>query len=592
MPILSIYTSCWADPFAVISTSDALKLYEYSPLVIEASILNDEKSVRKSTEQIKKKLQRQKEKKDIDKTLKPFLEKRSSFLSQLRSVPEVESFVRFTIDKAEEVRKSQEEVREFLAGIGAIKELRKELSREIRVQFKRRSFLIDATRKAILTGNVDLKKSLVEYVRNFNEELRRLVIERAMSETIYTILAADVLIIAEEKQNLRTAKTLAIPLDLSPLRLSLAMLKENQRFYQSRIYYPPLFLLYNPEASAINLARPYRTIDGHPVFIRAPKFEADKIAAQRDTSDARKNFEQKVGPLLYALKGLAGTSETTPSLITEPLIQVIFAYLSFNPLSKDLLKIIDLGCGSGALLKKIFTKVIDKGPLDETITVSALLNDDSQKDPGKSFRSLSLQEPYATLFDARVWRGDLRKLVIELDSLDERFDIAFINRVLDMYGGYGIFEFQFRPKKMNGGCSSCTERKKPIEPNVGDVLAFTESIAHEDAWRAIKYIFDRQARKKEEGMYLLPSIDMKMRKNFFGFEGLDIFERLLALSKLLVVSIFPGDFKTLFPEVKSIKDKIYYCQKTSSISYSELCISKSKELIEHIKAQCPDFLTN
>lgn len=158
-----------------------------------------------------------------------------------------------------------------------------------------------------------------------------------------------------------------------------------------------------------------------------------------------------------------------------------------------------------------------------------------------------------------------------------------------MYGGYGIFEFKFIPKTMNGCSSSFTERMQAKEPNVGNVLVFSESICHEDAWRAIKYIFERQARRKEDGLYLLPSIDMKMKKNFFDFDGINILERLLKVSKLLIVSVFPGNFKSLFPEVN---DNIYHCEKTSQTSYSVICISKSKELIKHLKAQYPDFVTN
>jgi len=590
--ITHISMSCWADPFGAAGEFDVLTSYEYSPLVIEASILSDEKSVRKSTNQIKKRLDDVVEKKSTKTEVQHFLEKRENFLLKLRSVPTVESFVRFTMEKAEEARKTQEEVRGFLTEIEAIQDLRRELSRfDVRPRFKRRNFLIDAIRGATLSGRKKLKESLVDYIDESNDELQRLVVEGASSETVYTILGADVEFVAIEKKLLRTSQSLAIPLDLSPLRLSLAMLREEQLFEQSRINYPPLFLLFNPAAHAFNLARPYRTIDGHPVFIRAPRFEADKTTAQRETSDARENFEKTVGPLLYGLKGLAGTGETAPSLISEPLVQVILSYLSFNPLSKEMLRVADFGCGTGALLKRVITKALDRCPAEERISISALLNDDSQEDPGKRFRRLSLEEPYAGLVDSRAWKGDMRELVLELASLNERFDIAFVNRVLDMYGGYGIFEFDFSPKRTES-CSSFYERVQAKEPNVGDVLAFSESTCHEHAWRAIKYIFERQAHKKKEGCYLLPSIDMKMKKNFFDVNGLDTLEALLTVSKLVLVSVFPGNFKALFPEVNSVKDNIFYCEKSSSSSYSIICISKDKGLIEHIKAQCSGFVSS
>jgi len=591
LSITHVSTSCWADPFSTTSPFPIVNSYEYSPLVIEASILSNERNVRKSTGQIKKALKKQIKANNMETELGQFLERREAFLLELQSVPQVESFVRFTIDKAEEVRKSQEEIKESLATIGASRDLQRELSRAIRPQFKRRNLLIDAIRDAILVEGKEslVAKSLLNYIENFNTELNRLVNERTKSEIVYTILAADLQFLATERQLLRTGQSIAVPLDLSPLRLSLALIKDTKIFEQSQIYYPPLFLLFNPKEDAFNLARPYRTIDGHPAFIRAPRFEADKNTAQREAADARENFEQKIGPLLYGIKGLAGTGETSPSLITKPLINVVWSYLTFNPFSKEMLRIMDLGCGTGALLKKIFIKVLDKCSLDERISVYSLLNDDSQQDPGKRFRHLFLEEPYVGLVDSRSWKGDMRKLIVELKALEERFDIAFINRVLDMYGGYGIFEFKFQPKAINEYCSSLTETMQAKDPNVGFVLAFPESTCHEDAWRAIKYIFERQVHKKEEGAYLLPSIDMKMKKNFFDVDGVDIFENLLAISKLLVISVFPGNFHALFPEIDPIKNNIFYCGKFSSKSYSILCISRNKELIEHIKSQCQDF---
>lgn len=585
-----ISTSCLTDPVAATQESDVLESFEYSPLVVEASILRDEKSVGESTNQLKKKLMSKRAKKAQDeKALNLFLKKREEFLSELCSVNEVDSFVRFINNKAEEVRKSHEEVYRFLSEIGAIEDLQKELSRELRLQFKGRDFLIDSMRRSIISGNEEFKNSLVEYVKDFNGILRMLVSNAADPETVYSVLVADVQFLASEKRLLRTAHSLAIPLDLSPLRLSLAVLDEQQHFEQSRRYYPPLLLLFNRQASAMDLARPYRTVDGHPVFIRAPRFEVDKTRAQREASDARKNFEQKVAPLMYTIKGLASTRETAPTLIADPLIRVVRAYLSFNPLSKEFLRVIDLGCGTGSLLRNVMSRLLDSCPLDEMINVYALLNDDSRAQPGRQFRNLSLQERYAGLLDSRTWKGDMRKLITELHSLKQKFDISFINRVLDMYGGYGVFKFKLSPRRTNGSCSSFNETMLADEPNVGDVLVFSESNCHEGAWYAISYIFERQVRETTTEFHLLPSVDMKMRKNFFTINGTDILSYLLEISKLAVISIFPGDFKALFPEIKPAKDKIFHCEKTSPASYSVVCISKSKELIDYIKAQCTDF---
>jgi len=339
----------------------------------------------------------------------------------------------------------------------------------------------------------------------------------------------------------------------------------------------------------MDLSRPYRTVDGHPVFIRAPRFEVDKTRAQREASDARKNFEQKIAPLMYTIKGLASTREIAPRLIADPLIRVVRAYLSFNPLSKEFLKVTDLGCGTGSLLRNVMSRFLDSCPSDEIINVYALLNDDSRAQPGRQFHNLSLQERYAGLLESRTWKGDMRKMITELHSIRERFDISFINRVLDMYGGYGVFKFKLDPRQTKGSCSSFNETKLADEPNVGDVLVFSESNCHEGAWHAISYIFERQVHETTPEFHLLPSVDMKMRKNFFTKNGTDIFAYLLEISRLVVVSIFPGDFKALFPEINSAKDKIFHCEKTCPASYSVIFISKSRELIEFIKAQCADF---
>jgi len=590
LAITSTSTLCWADPLAATGRFSILNPYEYSPLVIEASILSDEKSVRASTNQLSRKLDQCGEKEETKAALSHFLETRENFLLKLRLARAVRSFVRFTIENTEEAKKNQEEIKTYLGEIGAIQDLRRELFRVARPWFEG-GFLIDSIREATLFGSEELKNLLVNYIKDFNSLLRFLVIERAQPETVYTILSAEVQFIAIARQFLRTDRSIAIPLDLSPLRLSLAILREQQLFDNSRIYYPPLFLLFNPDIQTLNLARPYRTIDGHPAFIRAPRFEADKSAAQRETFAARENFEREVWPLLRSLKGLAGTAETAPSLIMKPLVQVILSYLSFNPLSKEMLRVIDFGCGTGALLQKIIKKVYEC-LAQEGINVYAFLNDDSHEDPGNRFRRLSLKEPYAGLLDSRSWKGDMRELVRELDFINKRFDIAFINRVLDMYGGYGIFEFRLSPRRVDGTSSAFYEKMQAKEPNVGDVIAFSESTCHEDVWRAIKYIFDRQVHRKEDDLCLLPSIDMKMKKNFFDFREVDTLRLLLAVSKLLVISVFPGNFETLFPDVNSAKDDIFHCEKSSSTSYSIICMSKSKELIEHIRAQCSDFASN
>jgi hypothetical protein len=583
-----ISTSCWSVPSVEPLSLNILKFYKYSPLAIEASILSSEKRADESGKTLRTRLKSNNSSSENCKTIDDFIEKRKSFLLSLVVEPKVKIFARQINAKAEEIRKNQQEISRALRAVKADEEIQKEIAKESKLPLSTHDFLIDVIRAEVLNGKKHMRQDVVDYLNSFEQTLQKLLTNGADVDTVYGILSADVEYFASNSELLHTTLGLAVPLDLSPLRLPLCLIEDTDVYDHSRRYYPPVFVFYNPKSSSVTLSRPYRTIDGHPILIRAPAFYFDKNQAQRETSDARENFSRQVGPLLYSLKGWSGTQEIAPSFIVGPIVEVIKSYLSHNPMSIDLLKILDLGCGTGSLLKRVIRKVQEEPNSVKPNAFCVFLNDDSQVTPGRAIHELSTDERYFGIVESKTSKGDMRNLILDLSQNDQKFDIVFMNRVLDMYGGYGLFDFKISSQTSKNFCSSYTALLKPSEPNVGDMLVFSESACHEKAWRAISYVSGKKT-TPETGLLHLPAIDVKMKKNFFIFNNEDTLEKLLSYCKLLVISMYPGSFKSVFPEINPERDHTYYCQMASSTSYSVICLSHDEALIESIKSGSGNF---
>ena len=255
-------------------------------------------------------------------------------------------------------------------------------------------------------------------------------------------------------------------------------------------------------------------------------------------------------------------------------------------MSIDNLKIVDLGCGSGVLLRDIYHKLLDDEEIGTQISIHTLLNDIIEE-PGRVLIRDCQKEEFVGKLELYIWTGDMRNLIGRAFEENENFDIAFINRVFDLYGGYGIFWFN---KKAIASSSSQATVKKIEKVPIGrseKFVAFSGAMIHEQLWRAMNLLLN-QTTEMLANVVFLPTIDMNMIKNFFarkGQGGKITIDKLFSVVRLLVISVFPGSFATLFPGI-SDKDGILHFEiphHKAKHTYSVICLSNDKALINYIK---------
>lgn len=578
--------------------------HEYTPPSVEAGILQD---IKKSSTLLLKQLKDASQSSELKSRLRAFVGLRGDFLSALTEVPEVKTFMSYVlfleseVEKEIELLEKEREVEEILTGEKIVEVLGKEeeevVEEIIEAPEKEYDNLLDALGDAINkekeNGESKLETMLKEYVTNHlgllkwlidqSLNLRELGIDQSeYQELLANLITVDTVLIANSKEDLGTKKSILIPLDFSPLRIPLAMLSTNINW--NRISYPPLLLLWKENIS--QLVKPYRTLDRHPMMVYVPEYERTAEKAQEEIRRALENFRENIGPLIRNVKGLTpiGKRDTSPVFIREPLATIISVYLRYNPMSIDNFKVMDLGCGSGALLKDIYWGLIDKEELRSQLFIQTLLNDITEK-PGNTLIKDSQQEDFLNKLELYVWTGDIRSLIEKAFEEAESFDVAFVNRVFDLYGGYGIFRF-YKEKTPRNDLQTTVELRETISLDHPEKLpAFSGALAHEEVWRSIKYLLG-QTIETAPHLAFLPAVEMNMLKNFFawkGKDGLDLFQKLLSVARLVVVSVFPGSFETIFPKIND-KNKIFHFEiSESQRNYSIICVSKDNSLIDFLQ---------
>lgn len=614
---VQIFVTCSTHPQLTKPRSiNVSRRHEYAPPAIEAEIIQNPK---RSTLCLKKRLMKAPYPHPNFKIhISEFLLEREAFLTALKDVPEIKSFVNHILGlKADVEKELQMQIEEILleqALEGEVEEKAAEVESILEKRPERRvkdydnilDALTDAIRKEKKTDKAMLRNEVIKYVKAYLSLVNWLIEQRlrikelqistgAFRQLIAELLVIDVVYISEYKDKLGTEKSIAIPLDISPLRIALVHLLSDDNVNTSmknwnRLFHPPLFILWKDDI--LRLAKPYRTLDKHPIMIRVPSFDKVPESFLEEVVRSIKDFQEDINPLIRRIKGLTPTGKrmARPAFVSEYLSKLISHYVDCNPLSIECLKIMDLGCGNGALLRDICMKLFnERKDLGAEIFLQVILND-LIGDPGRSFRRDSQKEEFANKWELYIWRGDLRDLIDEVHRKGENFDVTLINRVFDIYGGYGIFSFDMKELKSDDFSfpTVATEEIAPYELD-NKIITFSGLRSYAELWQAIAFL---QNQSIEGGLdtVFLPGVEMNMLRNFFTWKdkiGLDVFKNLVDSAELILVSVFPGSFETLFPLEESDKKKVFHCEITGSNTYSIICLSRNKSLIETIAKNEP-----
>lgn len=597
---------CYAHP--ELRTASSIPLshkHRYSPSAVEAEIVRHYEA---STSSLKKKFKTLLSIKVLGSKVTDFLDHRESMLKELKESSAVKSYLQYILGLESEIERNLEaaaeekELEEILAEESEEKKIEDDQGPEaIKDVVKEFDSLLDAVSHSIVEeklknkGKSALHESIISYIKSFLELLDWLVEQRLktrqysmskqqLQELISNIISCDVLYISEKNGKLGTG-TIAIPLDLSPLRIALATMLceplDADVKNWNRMFSPPIFATLRVDAPV--LMKPYRSLDNHPILIRIAQYEQDPEKFQEETKRTLTYFADITDPLIEKLKSLTpyGKRGTQPSFIRNYLVNAITYYVDFNPFSVENLRVMDLGCGSGSLLKDAYTKLLkDKPELAKNILVATLLNDVANL-PGSVLRNVSEKEEFDGKLDIQIREGDMRDLIIDAHSKKEHFDIAFINRVFDIFGGYGVFLFEKKDLSTDLSLSSKVGTRELIPLELDHkVVAFYEYGPFTKYCRAIAFLMNLSVDTSPDTLFL-PAVEMDTYKNFFSFKGRngqDLFNNLLDVSEMVFVSVFPGSFDSVFPAKENAN--LFHHQVIKANAYSIIIVSKDKSLID------------
>jgi len=588
--------------------------HRYTPPAVEADIIQH---AEESTNRFKSRLQAIFQfSSEFDTKVHGFLASRQKLLEILRSTPEVKSFLNYVLGLESEVEteldmEAEEKAVEKILE-NEVEETGEQLTEKKLIagtsQKKAKDYdnLLDALGDSIkeekkrFNDKSALQDRISEYIQGFLGLVDWLVEQRIqikkykitsqqLQQLVAEVISCDVLLIADEKDYLGSEKSLVIPLDFSPLRISLSWLVSGHSSARvknwNRMFSPPVFVTWKENIP--RLVKPYRSLDNHPIMIRIPIFEKDSEKFQEEVERSLKHFQESADPLIEKLKCLTpfGKRGTHPGLIRRHLSSAISCYMQYNAFSIENFRVMDLGCGSGTLLRNSYHRLLEnQNELSRQVLFYTLLND-IVEDPGKGLRSASEREEFANKLKIEIREGDMRDLIAEVHGRKEHFDMAFMNRVLDIYGGYGIFLFDKKEIPPNDLSHTTVDTKEIIPYELDNkVVVFYQYAPYSNLWRAIAFLLGQPVESRDEILFL-PAVEMNAFSNFFtskGRKGFDLFGKLLDTTELVFVSVFPGSFDSVFPLNEAQKDNIFAHQVIEPSTYSIILVSKDKSLIDYI----------
>lgn len=294
--------------------------HRYTPPAVEADIIQH---AEESTKRFKSTLQTIFPfTSEFDTKVHGFLMSRQNLLEILRSTPEVKSFLNYVLGLESEVEtelemeaeeKAVEEILENEVEETEEQPTEKKLVAETsQERTKDYDNLLDALGDSIkeekkrFNGKSTLQDMISEYVQGFLGLVDWLVEQRIqikkhkitsqqLQQLVAEVISCDVLLIADKKDDIGSEKSLVIPLDFSPLRISLTWLVSGHLSARvknwNRMFSPPVFVTWKENIP--RLMKPYRSVDNHPIMIRIPTFERDSEKFQEEVQRSLKHFQEK-----------------------------------------------------------------------------------------------------------------------------------------------------------------------------------------------------------------------------------------------------------------------------------------------------------
>jgi len=377
---------------------------------------------------------------------------------------------------------------------------------------------------------------------------------------------------------------LLFSLDFSPQRLALALNDEVMRDKErkDRIFVPPM--LVQRVGSECILFHAYRTLDRRPAYVPGMSYRTS-FAETKKYHDLIEASHKIFARIKEARKGFV------PRLLRSELAAILTAYVEAMPPARDLLLILDLGTGSGLLLAKVVDDFIreakNKNLLHSYSMCRAILNDLYEEEKtGLEFvryASSDLALGYVThvyrliqdLKDSIRLLGDLAKK----REFDQKVDVCYINRVLDIYARYGFYRFETAEDLQ--GVSAKVAEKIDYDQNAV-CLAYHDLIRFADLYALERSLLSGDA--PDPRLKVLPGLRYDLEKDFLA--GFD-FDQLLELCSLVVISVFPGTSSSLFGDLMKTKNvhllRVRETEATEKPEYSIFCITKDAALYEYTK---------
>jgi len=378
---------------------------------------------------------------------------------------------------------------------------------------------------------------------------------------------------------------LLFSLDFSPQRLALALNNEAMRDKErrDRFFIPPMFV--QRVGSECILFHAYRTLDRRPAYIPGMSCWTS-LEETIKYHDLIESSHKIFAEIKEARKGFL------PRLLRAELANILTTYVETVPAARDSLTILDLGTGSGALLAKVIDNFASEarknGLLHGYSDCRVLLNDlyEEEKTGQEFVRYASSDTALGYITHVYKLIQDLRDSIRQLNDLtkkrelNQKVDVCYINRVLDIYARYGFYRFETAEcaQQVSAKVAEKVDHDKKVV-----CLVYNDLTRFNDLYSLERYLLSWDA--PDPRLKVLPGVRYDLEKDFLA--GRFQFDQLLELCNLVVISVYPGTSSTLFGDLMNNKNvhvlSLRETEATERPEYAIFCLTKDAALYEYMK---------